>query len=56
MSSLITSLELWTSAKFIGRECATANKNYLICKKTQGDDPKLCAAQAELVTSCANTV
>jgi len=54
--SLVSSLELWTSAKFIGRECSTVNKEYLICKKTEGANPKLCSQQADLVTTCADNV
>jgi hypothetical protein len=32
MSGLVRSIELWAASKIIGRECATVNKNYAICK------------------------
>jgi hypothetical protein len=56
MSSAISSIELWASAKFIGRECATVNKDFVLCKKTKGENPAECANHGDLVTSCANNV
>jgi hypothetical protein len=50
--SLVSSIDLWTSAKFIGRECATVNKDYLLCKQQANDDPRPCLEQSALVTAC----
>jgi hypothetical protein len=32
----IESIELWAAAKIIGRECASINKAYFMCKKEKG--------------------
>ena len=37
-SPSIGSLDLFTSAKVIGRECATINKDFLLCKKELGNN------------------
>ena len=50
----VDSLDLWTSSKVIGRECSTINKDYLLCKKKEGDNPALCLEQAKLVMSCGS--
>eukprot|EP01036_Dinobryon_divergens_P028505 gene28506-37458_t len=52
----IGSLDLWTSAKVIGRECASVNKDFLLCKKELGDDPFKCMAKGDLVTSCNTAI
>jgi hypothetical protein len=51
-SSTPTSLELWTASKIIGRECATVNKAFFICKRDKGDKPSECANEALMVTDC----
>ena len=51
--SIPTSLELWASSKIIGRECALVNKDFFICKKSQGPEPQKCDAQSASVTNCA---
>ena len=33
----IDSIELWAAAKIIGRECATVNKTFFVCKKDKGE-------------------
>ena len=56
----IRSIELWTSAKVIGRECAQVNKDYLLCKKEAGRgdmnhaNPEACMDKANLSSSCAH--
>lgn len=50
------SMELWAASKVIGRECATVNKEYFLCKKAAGLDPRLCAAKAELSSACASNI
>lgn len=59
--SAVGSLDLWTSAKVIGRECSTVNKEYLLCKKAVGGanvytDPSVCVDEAKLATSCATNI
>lgn len=51
--SSIESIELWSAAKIIGRECATVNKEYLLCKKYEGKNPTPCLEKSKLVTACA---
>lgn len=51
-----SSMELWAASKFIGRECATINKLFYICKRDNGDEPKACAAEGKGVTACGNQV
>ena len=53
-SSVATSMELWAASKVIGRECATINKDFYVCKKNNGPEPVKCEAQANLATSCAS--
>ncbi|RYH24038.1 hypothetical protein EON65_17130 [archaeon] len=53
--SEVPSIELWAAAKFVGRECATVNRNYLVCKKANSD-PFACVDQEKLATSCAANV
>ena len=50
--SVPTSLELWASSKIVGRECALANKNFFLCKKSSGPEPQKCEAEGATVTSC----
>lgn len=49
---MISSIDLWTAAKFIGRECATVNKEFLICKNEANDDPRPCTEKGALATAC----
>ena len=49
-----TGAELWAASKFIGRECATANKDFFLCKKNAGDAPTACEASSVLASLCAN--
>jgi hypothetical protein len=56
MSSSISSVDLWAASKFIGRECATMNKNYILCKQTAQNNPMTCAEQGDLATTCAINV
>ncbi len=51
-----TSVEIWTVAKIIGRECATFNKEYLICKNVNGPHPDKCLSQGDLVDVCTVNV
>jgi hypothetical protein len=51
-----TSMELWAAGKFIGRECATVNKEFTICKMEKGDHPGLCINHADLVNKCTMDV
>jgi len=46
--------ELWAASKFIGRECATVNKDFFLCKKNAGDAPSACEASSVLASLCAN--
>jgi len=55
-SSSIPSLELWASAKFIARECALPNLNFLTCKDENKGNPIPCVQLAELVTQCNTRV
>jgi hypothetical protein len=54
--TVVTSIELWASAKFIGRECATANKEYVMCKKEKGMNPTACLELGDRAVDCANKV
>ncbi len=54
--SSISSVELWAAAKFIGRECATVNKDYIHCKQKSGADPSACTEHGDLATACATRV
>ena len=47
-----TSIELWASSKIIGRECATVNKDYFVCKKGS-QNPADCETQSTLASLCA---
>lgn len=53
MSSPPTSVELWTVAKVIGRECAAVNKAFFTCKKNKGAEPAACEAESALSSLCA---
>ena len=53
MSSPPSSIELWTVAKVIGRECSSVNKAFYTCKKSHGEDPNACEAQSALSSLCA---
>ena len=55
MSEILT-VELLAASKFIGRECATINIDYLECKKQNGINPRLCIDKADLAQSCAVNV
>eukprot|EP01033_Poteriospumella_lacustris_P007659 gene7659-gene8396 len=54
--SHISSVDLWTAAKFIGRECATVNKEFILCKHEANGDPRPCLEKGALVTSCTSNV
>jgi hypothetical protein len=56
MTSPIDSLDLWAASNFIGRECATINKDYVLCKSEKGGDPKACLEEGNLANSCASEV
>jgi hypothetical protein len=50
----VGSIELWAAAKIIGRECATVNKEFLLCKKYDGfNRPLACLSKGEAATACA---
>jgi len=51
-----TGAELYAASKFIGRECATINKDFFLCKKNAGADPAACESQSVLASLCANKV
>eukprot|EP00601_Ochromonadales_sp_CCMP2298_P001778 CAMPEP_0173193290 /NCGR_PEP_ID=MMETSP1141-20130122/13880_1 /TAXON_ID=483371 /ORGANISM="non described non described, Strain CCMP2298" /LENGTH=99 /DNA_ID=CAMNT_0014117617 /DNA_START=11 /DNA_END=310 /DNA_ORIENTATION=+ len=51
----VGSLELWAGAKIIGRECATLNKEFLLCKKFESG-PTACLGKGDLSTSCASEI
>lgn len=55
-SKLTTSVDLWTAAKVVGRECSQVNLDYLWCKKDNGLNPELCAKEGEFVTACVDNV
>ena len=48
--------ELLAAAKIIGRECATVNKDFFLCKKNKGSEPAACESQSVLASLCANKV
>lgn len=50
-----TGAELWAASKFIGRECATINKDFFLCKKAH-ESPAECESASVLVSLCANKV
>ncbi len=56
MPSLIdTSDVLWAASKLIGRECSSANLNFLECKK-KNPDPEACLEAGKGVTQCVHEV
>eukprot|EP00600_Ochromonadales_sp_CCMP1393_P006230 CAMPEP_0174960222 /NCGR_PEP_ID=MMETSP0004_2-20121128/3593_1 /TAXON_ID=420556 /ORGANISM="Ochromonas sp., Strain CCMP1393" /LENGTH=101 /DNA_ID=CAMNT_0016208589 /DNA_START=101 /DNA_END=406 /DNA_ORIENTATION=- len=56
-ATTVGSLELWASAKIIGRECATVNKEFLLCKKYEGStSPTACLEKGDLSTACATGI
>lgn len=52
----LSSFELWGGAKFIGRECATENKNYIMCKIDKGEHPDACMELGNMVAQCSERV
>jgi len=53
----IESVEVWTAAKIIGRECATVSKEYFMCKKLHGEKhPTPCLKFAEVAHACGTDV
>lgn len=52
----VSSVELWAASKFIARECATVNKDYLLCKKNDPNNLFSCVNQEDIVTVCAEEV
>ena len=53
---LIDSIELWAAGKIVARECATINKDYMICKKEEGSGVDVCAVQAAATLVCTTEV
>ena len=51
-----TSIELWAASKVIGRECATVNKEFLLCKKHEGTSLTACSKKGEIAQACASDV
>jgi len=51
---MASAAELWAASKIIGRECATVNKEFFLCKKRAGDEPAACESQSVLSSLCAN--
>jgi len=47
-----SSLALWAASKIIGRECATINKEFFLCKKERGENPTSCEAESVRVSLC----
>ena len=52
MATDIPSMALWASGKIVGRECATVNKEFLLCKKAKGNDPAACLSHGDMVNAC----
>lgn len=55
-STPLTSLQLWASAKIVGRECATVSKDYFLCKKEKGNNPAECLNAAKEAMKCTSDV
>lgn len=53
---LVSSIDLFAGAKVYARECATLNKNFVLCKNEHGSNPDKCLAEGDLVTACTNKV
>jgi hypothetical protein len=51
-----SSSELMTGSKFIGRECADVNTEFLKCKMVKGEHPGLCVKEGDLVRLCTKNV
>ena len=51
-----SSLDLWASAKFIGRECSSINRALVECKMDKGKHPGVCINQANLAAACGKNV
>eukprot|EP01041_Mallomonas_annulata_P000852 gene852-1658_t len=56
MAATPTAFELWAASKIIGRECATENKLFFICKKEKGLNPLDCEAESSNVTNCVSKI
>jgi hypothetical protein len=56
MADHVGSIELWAASKFIGRECATVNKEYLLCKKHEGESVTACLNRSEAAIACGANV
>jgi hypothetical protein len=56
MADHVGSIELWAASKFIGRECATVNKEYLLCKKHEGESVSACLNRSEAAIACGANV
>lgn len=50
-----TSLDLYTISKIVGRECATQNKEFFMCKKEKGEKPSECEKQGAAVMICVES-
>ena len=55
-STMKSSMEIWAASKFIGRECATINKLFYVCKRDNGDNPTVCSKEGKAVLDCGNNV
>mmetsp|Transcript_5233 Transcript_5233/g.5363 ORF Transcript_5233/g.5363 Transcript_5233/m.5363 type:complete len:104 (-) Transcript_5233:180-491(-) len=51
-----TSIQLWAASKIIGRECATENRKFFMCKKDKGQNPLDCESEGTGVTNCVTQV
>jgi hypothetical protein len=56
MASAPSSMQLWAASKVIGRECATVNKDFFLCKKAKGGEPTACGPQGKISSWCASNV
>mmetsp|Transcript_92530 Transcript_92530/g.181298 ORF Transcript_92530/g.181298 Transcript_92530/m.181298 type:complete len:106 (+) Transcript_92530:87-404(+) len=56
MTEEIESLDIWAVNKIIARECASINKDYLVCKKYEGARINACQKPGELVAACTAEV
>lgn len=55
-NNMKSSMEIWAASKFIGRECASLNKAFYLCKRDKGDEPRACFAEGAKVLACGNEV
>jgi hypothetical protein len=53
-NNMKSSMEIWAASKFIGRECASLNKAFYLCKRDKGDEPRACFPEGAKVLDCGN--